>query len=487
MKTAFLILGVLALNGAAAAQCAPAWSAVANVQGAPTAMLRDLDSKAYGPFYVANIHSVGSAPMHDIARHYRGAWSALGTGLTGSQYDDIEHLAMWTDAGGTPPLLHVGGNFDSIGGLAIHNIARWSGSQWEALGQESSRNVRSLAVYDDDHEGPGAPYLYRGASSPASQPTDIALLRWDGAVWSPMPVPLAPDPPTNDAQVLAMCIFDDDLGGPRPEGLYVGGTLGGGGGVVCYNIVRWNGVAWEGLDLGVNSSVYSMAVFDDDDAGPRAPALFVGGAFSWAGGVNAWKFARWDGHQWSAVDNVYGGPKSMVVFDDDGSGPRPPGLFLTGSFLYPGSCIAKYNGWQKGWDQLGSGLTGGPAGPEGWALGVYDEDGPGPNPGGLYVGGDFGFAGGVPASCIARWGCPLPPGGPCYADCDQDGALTLPDFACFHDQVRRRGPLRRLQPGRGPQPRRLRLLPDEVRPGVPVEERGGPGATEERRGGRPGI
>ena len=67
----------------------------------------------------------------------------------------------------------------------------------------------------------------------------------------------------------------------------------------------------------------------------------------------------------------------------------------------------------------------------GLSLGVWDEDGPGPNPGGLYVGGDFRQAGSVSAWHIARWGCPLPPGGACYPDCNADGTRNLADFGCF--------------------------------------------------------
>ncbi|MCC6660556.1 MAG: hypothetical protein IT437_06680, partial [Phycisphaerales bacterium] len=93
--------------------------------------------------------------------------------------------------------------------------------------------------------------------------------------------------------------------------------------------------------------------------------------------------------------------------------------------------VKQWRGAGHSMNDLGSGLSGGFGGTVGYTLCAWDEDGPGPNPGGLYVGGQFTSAGGVPANYIARWGCPLPPGGPCYADCDADGALSLPDFACF--------------------------------------------------------
>jgi hypothetical protein len=63
-------------------------------------------------------------------------------------------------------------------------------------------------------------------------------------------------------------------------------------------------------------------------------------------------------------------------------------------------------------------------------MALFDEDGPGPLPEALYVGGVFYYAGDVETHHIARYGCPLPPTN-CKADCDADGALTIDDFICF--------------------------------------------------------
>jgi hypothetical protein len=83
---------------------------------------------------------------------------------------------------------------------------------------------------------------------------------------------------------------------------------------------------------------------------------------------------------------------AFAVFDD-GTGPA---LYAAGIFAFaggvPASSIAKWDG--SGWSPLGGGLTG-----TAYALAVYD-DGTGPA---LYAGGEFTQAGGLPAMNLARW------------------------------------------------------------------------------------
>lgn len=107
-----------------------------------------------------------------------------------------------------------------------------------------------------------------------------------------------------------------------------------------------------------------MAVFDDG----RWDALYVAGTFEFAGGMPAPNIARWDGKGWSTPGGGVDNPLSAqpTVFDD-GDGP------------------------------------------------------------GLYIGGTFRTAGGVPAMRVARWGCLVT----CYPDCNNDDALNLADFGRF--------------------------------------------------------
>jgi hypothetical protein len=64
------------------------------------------------------------------------------------------------------------------------------------------------------------------------------------------------------------------------------------GGVFTFGDARFFG---SGATTG---AVLALTVFDDDGAGPHAPSLIVGGAFSSIGGVNNSFVAQWTGSQW---------------------------------------------------------------------------------------------------------------------------------------------------------------------------------------------
>ncbi len=342
-----------------------------------------------------------------------------------------------------PPFsgLFAGGSFNIAGSVPAVSLARWDGQQWYAAPASPITGgfVFSVRLFDDDGPGSIPPAVYVGGlyTTSVAPPTVIpGLLRWDGgASWGEVGGGLGQLIPGTYPAVRAMEVYDDDGPGPRPPGLYVGGTFSYAGGEFRRNIARWDGSAWETLGSGAGysgSTVGALAVFDEDGARPGAPALFVGG-----GGA----FERWDGQSWTLVGSwdVNGAVFAMAVFDDDGSGPRKPSLFIGGTFIDgPGVPVAnrimRWDGQQ--YHPLGEGLTNFGVGTNCNALAVFDEDGPGPNPGGLYVGGIFLNAGGIATSHIARWGCPLPPR--CDANCNKSfhpitGAhtLTIADFACF--------------------------------------------------------
>ena len=143
-----------------------------------------------------------------------------------------------------------------------------------------------------------------------------------------------------DGLVNAMTVFDDGSG----EALYVGGEFTAANGVAVNDIARWDGNAWSPLSGpsgsgmgGLYPYVRALTVFDDGSG----PALFAGGEFAWAGGVEANYIARWDGTAWSALS----GPSDTGMDDyvyalgefNDGSGAT---LFAGGSFATAGGLVS---------------------------------------------------------------------------------------------------------------------------------------------------
>lgn len=170
--------------------------------------------------------------------------------------------------------------------------------------------------------------------------------------------------------------------------LYVGGAFTSAGGINTNYIAKWNGSAWSQVGtwagVGTNNSVMTMAVYNSE--------LYVGGSFTSAGGSSVTGIAKWSGYGWSAVGSGLGGSfqsaYTMAVYNNE--------LYVGGAFLTAGGVtsdgIAKWNG--SSWSSLGGSGFGG-ALPRAMALVVYNNN--------LYIGGTFTSAGGLNATGIAKW------------------------------------------------------------------------------------
>ena len=313
-------------------------------------------------------------------------WSPLAGGTNG----EVRSLAVHDDGGG--PALYVGGTFDHAGAVAANNIAKWDGSAWSALGAGVSTdpglqpNVRTITSFND---GNGRALYVGGSFDIAGKIRANRFAKWDGVTWSAIEGELSRQ--RFGVSVAALHVFDDGDG----DALYVGGSFDHAGGVEVVNIARWDGESWSPLGLGVrggSGGVLTLTVFDDGNGS----ALFVGGRFNLTGGTAVDKVARWNGQQWSALNGgIRGDSVSALTAFDDGSGRA---LYATGEFTSTRDVlsrnIARWNG--QDWSRVGDGD------------GVDDvvrafttfDDGDGEA---LFVGGSFTSAGGVPLSLIGKW------------------------------------------------------------------------------------
>jgi trimeric autotransporter adhesin len=312
-----------------------------------------------------------------IARWDGDQWSPLGGGLGGEYARTMLILPPGLDGGAA---LAVGGNLTTAGGLPVANFAVWKDGQWSAWTGGFEDTVRSLALFDD---GAG-PVVYAAgafAEAPGGGDTDFIARRGE-AGWAPL-IGGADD---------TVRVFLTSPPGPESR-IYAGGDFSSIGGVPAEKVACWDGSTWNALGGGVDGSVRALAWFDDGEG----VALHVAGSFSAAGGTQAANIARWDGNQWTRVaDGVNGVVNAMVSYDDDGPGPNPAKLYVTGEFLNAGFVAAKrIAAWDgASWSAVGKGLD-----KPGETMVVYN-DGTGPA---LYTAGTFIFADNKPAALIARW------------------------------------------------------------------------------------
>lgn len=228
---------------------------------------------------------------------------------------------------GTGPALYVEGTFATAGGVPAKSLARWNGSSWSALPSELDDKfpgVSALASFDAGLGG--GPRLFAGGSfSGAGGLSTGNVAMWNGTTWSKPGLGIT-------GEVYALSVADLG-GGPA---LYAGGFFPVPGFGLSKNIARWNGLAWAPLGSGTGSAVYALSSFDDGQG--DGPVLCAGGFFDTAGGQSAQRIARWNGAAWSPFDSGVGvglqSTKALSPFDDDLDGV--PALYAGGDFTIAG-------------------------------------------------------------------------------------------------------------------------------------------------------
>jgi hypothetical protein len=260
-----------------------AWSSVGSgITGTNVQVFTTFDDGSGPALYAGGTFTnAGGVAAGNIAKWNGTAWSALGSGASGT----VDALAVFDDGSG--PRLYASGSFTSAGGSPASRIARWDGLSWApvggGLGGATLATFSSLAVFDD---GSG-PALFAGGSfdTAGSVPAN-SIAKWNGSEWAPLGAGLNNDPFTSS--VLTLTAFDDGSG----QALYACGSFDTADGTVVNGIARWDGAAWSPLGVGVEGIPATMTPFDDGSG----PALFVGGlSLTSAGGLPAGGLAKWQG------------------------------------------------------------------------------------------------------------------------------------------------------------------------------------------------
>lgn len=427
---------LLACAGWAQDGCPPEWTGLDGGCGSFGGVLA-FERPTPGPNPALYVGGAFSENIGGVYSPYLAMWDGFDAAAINGLDSGVERLLLVPEGvGNIAPGLYATGDFPNAGGKTVNCLARWDGESWHEVGGGLTSPYyvigRALCLFDDDGDGVPALFVGGGFDIAGGIPAR-SLARWDGEQWTPI-TGLAFDNPDTRPSVYALAVFDDGRG----PALYVGGSFDYAGDLKCNNIARWDGNSWEPAgnppSYGPSALVEALAVFDEDGNGPGAPVLIAAGDFPKADGKPIPRIARWDGHEWTSVGgwNASGGSDALAIWqspDDD-----RPNLYMGGFFsvLPDGTPIKGLARWDgQVWRGVDYGVGGFGGGTKVDAIMGWDEDGDGPNPGGLYIGGMFTDVGtkGLASKHIARWGCPLPPD--CQADIDNNGTLDIFDFLTF--------------------------------------------------------
>jgi trimeric autotransporter adhesin len=182
----------------------------------------------------------------------------VGDGVSGPPGFKVKTLKVFNGE------LYIGGSFDTAGGVAASNFAKWNGTSWLAVGSGMDGEVNAMTIYNNE--------LYIGGDFTTA----------DGVI-------------VNGLAKLTGNTFDIVGGGVTGmvNGLtvynwllYATGSFTTAGAVTAQNIASWDGTNWNALGLGINFDGNALTPFNGD--------LYVGGFFSVAGTVFANNIAKYN-------------------------------------------------------------------------------------------------------------------------------------------------------------------------------------------------
>lgn len=320
-----------------------------------------------------------------IARWDGTNWHALGSDSSG---DGVLNNAVRAIAI-SEPHVYAGGDFQNAAGIAAADyVAAWDGVNWRALGSTSDGDgvlngvVFALAVRGTSVLVGG--YFDNAAGIAAAD----RIAAWDGAGWRALGSNNSGDGALK-GEVFAIAVVG--------EAIYVGGNFRDAAGIATADYLAvWEGDTWRAAgDSGsgnnaINYPVYALAV--------RDRAIYAGGEFTNAAGLaTADYITEWDGMKWQPLGSFTNGALNNVVttIATNGTDVYVGGWFTDVAGIPAADYVARWDGQQ--WHALGSNGSGdGAINNPVYALAVSGTD--------VYVGGTFENAAGIPAADrIAKW------------------------------------------------------------------------------------
>lgn len=345
----------------------------------------------------------GNVSASGIASWNGSAWSALSTGVSAPSSMNVRRMQVMSNGD-----VVVTGTFNTAGGIAASNIARWNGSTWSALGLGLDNEGRSLGLLPNGDLVAGGEFHVAGLT-----PADH-VARWDGSNWSDMDggtnhwvrscgllsngsfVACGPFSMASNTTVNGVTIWDGVAWTPLANGIPAASIvscteLPGGNLLACgsFSIVNgqpasglaeWDGSSWAPFAVGLDDDVRQAVVWPNGD-------VYVAGWFQVAGGRGVNHLARWDGSEWWPLGSGLNGRISSLCTTPNGD------IIAGGDFHTNGTTASSFVGQRNGsmWSAMGTGMNES-------VLAVTARAN-----GNVVAGGKFNLADGIPSNHIAEW------------------------------------------------------------------------------------
>lgn len=323
--------------------------------------------------------TAGSVVASGIARWDGTAWHSLGTGPANGISQQEDRYRVTTLAAAANGDLYVGGDFDRIGGIESHNLARWDGQRWHAM-KGVRGPVQALAI------APNGDVYVAGQYHKAAYRLATYLARWNGRKWQQLRADLAEATPGE--------WLVSSLAAAPEGGVYVGGAFHQVGGRATSAVARFDGQAWHTFQptnptADHRSRVHRLLVASDG-------RLYAGGQFVQPNDSLAAGVARWTDGSWRLLGPA-DGPGSINGFIDALASTERGELYAGGYFFQqrqmPVHGVLRWDGYV--WKPLSTDTTTRlPGDVTSLALGANGD---------VYAGGSFKQAGAALLNHVARW------------------------------------------------------------------------------------
>jgi hypothetical protein len=350
------------------------WNTIGgNPNGSINAIVTDSNNNVY---VAGSFSTISGVSANNIAKWNGTIWSALGSGLTDSNGISSNAIvySLGVDSNNN---IYVGGRFDRAHITTVNNIAKWSGTEWSAMGtgtvgvtgvgsSPSQATVYSIAVTKTNTVYFGGVISYINITNANN------IVYWDGTNLNPVGTGIV----GNGVYAIAI---------DSSNNIFIGGSFNTAGGVSVSNIAYYTGSVWTAMGTGVTGGTIPVRAIGIDSTNN----VYVGGDFTTAGGSTSNYIAKWSS-TWSTIsysgNNGTNGSVYSINIDNINN------VYIGGNFTTAGGMsvnnIAKWNNsyWTRYYYNGNIGITGGTIPIKNLYYNLNNNN--------IYIGGDFTNVGG---------------------------------------------------------------------------------------------